>query len=212
LENDPHLDGAENWEYFRLLERIDTPSIRAILRQLAQRSGSDSDAVLRDQDGLRASQLAYRELYERGDLWALPELIKVGVGGDKGFGHYMAAGHLLRYPRHQVADAVRRALGESPSPPRARSSIGCLGSLADRPISSPSDSMPQVPTTFWPMRLTRVSFVWKTRCAYQTIGAVCGAKRFAAARQRRLLPTRQRHICDNGPTVRTTTVSREFAL
>ncbi len=26
------------------------------------------------------------------------------------------------------------------------------------------------------MRLTRVSFVWKTRCAYLTIGAVCGAK------------------------------------
>jgi hypothetical protein len=115
LENDPHFDGVENWEYFRLLERIDTPSIRAILRQLAQRRGSDSDAVLRDQDGLRASQLAYGELYERGDVWALPELIKVCVGGDKGFGRYMAE-HLLRYPRHEVADAIRRALGESPSP------------------------------------------------------------------------------------------------
>jgi hypothetical protein len=65
--------------------------------------------------GLRASKLAYDELFERGDVWALPELIKVCVGGDKGFGHYMAE-HLLRYPRHEVADAVRRALGESPSP------------------------------------------------------------------------------------------------
>jgi hypothetical protein len=117
LESDPRFDGAENWEYFRLLEKVDSPSIRAVLRRLAQRSGSDSDAVVRDQDGLRASRLAYGELFERGDLWALPELIIMCVGGDKSFGRYMAE-NLLRYPRSEVVEAVRRELARSPMPAR----------------------------------------------------------------------------------------------
>jgi hypothetical protein len=115
LESDPLFQEADNWEYFELLERVDGPSIRAVLRQLAQRRGSEGDAVLRDQDGLRASRLAYDELYERGDLWALPELVGICVGTDESFGRYMAE-NLLRFPRHEVAQAVRRELEKSPTP------------------------------------------------------------------------------------------------
>lgn len=113
LENDPQFDGSDNWEYFRLLDRVDTPSIRAVLRLLAQREGSSSDAVLRAEDGLRASRLAYDELFERGDLWALPQLIKVCVAGDGPFGRYMAE-KLLRFPHHDVRAAVRQELDKSP--------------------------------------------------------------------------------------------------
>lgn len=117
LESDPRFDGAENWEYFRLLERVDGRSIRALLQRLAQRRGSDNDAVVRNEDTLRASRLAYDELFERGDLWALPELIRMCVGDDKPFGRYMAE-NLLRFRRSEVAEAVRRELGRAPMPTR----------------------------------------------------------------------------------------------
>lgn len=57
--------------------------------------------------------MAYDELYQRGDLWALPELIRVCVDTDKGFGRYMAE-NLLRFPSHEVACQIRRELSKSP--------------------------------------------------------------------------------------------------
>jgi hypothetical protein len=138
-DNEPSLRGRENWDYLDFLERIDTPSIRDVLRDLARRRGTDADAVLRDNDGLRASRLAYEELFERGDSWALPELIRQCTGDDKFWGRHMAE-NLLHFRREDVADAIRRALGETSAPsPRAEliRLLGFFGAPSDAELIKP---------------------------------------------------------------------------
>jgi len=103
----PRFDGAEKWEYFRFLERFDGESIRVVLREMARRSGTEGDDILRESDGLRASRLAYNELFERGDPWALPELLRQCTDEQAPFARTRAE-KLLHFPREVVADAIRR--------------------------------------------------------------------------------------------------------
>ena len=105
-QKEPQFEGAEKWEYFRFLERFDDESIRGVLREVAGRSGTEGDDILRESDGLRASRLAYNELFERGDPWALPELIRC-IDEHSPFARIKAK-ELLNYPREIVADAIRR--------------------------------------------------------------------------------------------------------
>jgi HEAT repeat protein len=106
-QQEPRFDGAEKWEYFRFLERFDGESIRVLLRELAGRSGTEGDDILHESDGLRASRLAYNELFERGDPWALTELLRQRIDEHAPFARVRAK-ELLRYPREIVADAIRR--------------------------------------------------------------------------------------------------------
>ena len=113
-EQEPQFEGSENREYFRLLERIDSESIRVVLRDLAQRTGID-DQISRGTDGQSVARVAYDELFERGDSWALPELIRQCLGEDRPFARFMA-GRLQRFQREEVAEAIRSLLNRALTP------------------------------------------------------------------------------------------------
>lgn len=102
-----HFESQEGWEYLRLLERIDGESIRSVLRDLAEHAGTAEDEILRESDGLRLSRMAYDQLYDRGDTWALPQLVGEVIAEDRPHGRFMAE-RLLHYRREDVAAVIRR--------------------------------------------------------------------------------------------------------
>jgi hypothetical protein len=79
---------------------------------MAGRAGTDADDIVRDRDrendDLRASTLAYNELFARGDAWALPRLIAECVeGGPRG---YYRSRELRHFEQEEVGEAIRTRL------------------------------------------------------------------------------------------------------
>jgi hypothetical protein len=114
-DHEARFPGAKKWDLDHVLEQFDGEEVRALLRVLAGRVGTDADDVVREQnrdnEALRASTLAYDELYTRGDAWALSRLVAECVKGGA-LGHYRAQ-ELRNFEREAVGEAVRTRLTQA---------------------------------------------------------------------------------------------------
>jgi PBS lyase HEAT-like repeat-containing protein len=114
-EHESRFPGAKKWDLVHVLEQFDGEEVRVLLRVLAGRAGTDADDVVREpnreNEALRASALAYDELYTRGDAWALSRLVAECVKGGA-WGHYRSR-ELRIFQREAVGDAVRARLADT---------------------------------------------------------------------------------------------------
>jgi hypothetical protein len=106
--NEQDFRGKEKWDLLHAVEQIDSENVRRLLRILASQSGTPEDAVVRENDGLRASTLAYQELLYRGDSSAVGHFVGEAISRDRR--RAWVARDLGRLPREEVASQLRLAL------------------------------------------------------------------------------------------------------
>jgi HEAT repeat protein len=113
--HESQFPGAKKWDLDHVLEQFDGEEVRVLLRVLAGRAGTVADDFVREQnrdnEALRASTLAYDELYTRGDAFALPRLVAECMKGGT-WGHYRAR-ELRNFQRETVGETVRARLTEA---------------------------------------------------------------------------------------------------
>ncbi len=66
-EHEDEFQGGKRWELVQAFEALDGTAVREYLRRLALRRGTDGDVLLREDSKLLASDVALRELSDRGD-------------------------------------------------------------------------------------------------------------------------------------------------
>ena len=114
-DHESQFPGAKKRDLIHVLEHFDGEEVRALLKLLAERAGTDADDIVRerdkDNDALRVSTLAYDELFMRGDAWALPRLLSECVKGGA-WGHYRAR-ELRNFERGAVGEAIRSRLTQA---------------------------------------------------------------------------------------------------
>ena len=89
----------QNWGVIRAFEQIDSPDVRHLLRKWAERRGTLSDPVVRENDSLRMSQLCIRELTDRGDEFAAQKPKRDGPVARAGFPRRFVARHIQEFGR-----------------------------------------------------------------------------------------------------------------
>lgn len=95
------------WEVLHALEALDGPGVRAFFRDVVRRRGTGSDVVLRTQDGYRASDVALRELCDRGDESVVGHFVREAL---EDHGHFWYVGDDLD---EFSTTSVRRELAEA---------------------------------------------------------------------------------------------------
>ena len=123
--NEQVFQGKEKWDPIHAIEQIDSENVRRLLRILARRSGTPEDAVVRDNDGLRASMLAYQELLYRGDPAVVEHFVGEAISQDQR--RSWVARDLGRLPRVEVARHLRMALDRSGSDDERAAIVRLLG-------------------------------------------------------------------------------------
>jgi hypothetical protein len=119
----PKLD-TERWGLVHNIEQLDGREVRELLYRWASRLGTPEDHTVRD-DGLTFATLAYWELLNRGDDFAVPFYVKEAISEDQR--RSWRAGDLRHFSSTAVARELRQALPLAEKPAVVAQIIRLLG-------------------------------------------------------------------------------------
>ncbi len=114
LANESIFKGEDKWDVLDAVEPLDSDNVRKLLRELASREGTPEDEVVRQNDGLRASTLAYQDLLDRGDCFAAGHYVREATSLDERRA-WVASRDLGKLPREEVAYHLRLAFDRAGS-------------------------------------------------------------------------------------------------
>jgi hypothetical protein len=124
-EQEKAFKGSEKWNLLHAVEQIDSCNVRRFLRMITNRRGTQEDTVLRENDGLRISTLAYQDLMYRGDLAAVEYFVTEAISLDQR--RAWAERDLVKLSRDDVAQSLRQALASADMDARRAAIIRLLG-------------------------------------------------------------------------------------
>jgi hypothetical protein len=128
--NEQVFQGKEKWNLIHAVEQIDSKNVRRLLRLLASRKGMPEDAVVRENDGLCASTLAYHELLYRGDTSAVSPFVGEAVSLDPR--RTWVARELARFPQEQVSSHLGLALSRASGDEERATIVRLLGFVGSK--------------------------------------------------------------------------------
>lgn len=114
----------EKWQFAHAFEQIDGKEVRELLYQWAARMGTPADSLARD-DGVTIATIAYWELLNRGDDFAVPYYVREAISEDER--RSWRARDLLRFSPPVVAKELWVHLALAASPTRVARILQVLG-------------------------------------------------------------------------------------
>jgi HEAT repeat protein len=132
-EHEDEFRGGKKWDLIQALEALDGTAVREYFRRLVLRRGTDGDVLLRNDSKLLASDVALRELSDRGDDFVVGHFVAEALGED---GRAWFVGRELgQFPGAAVRRELAAVLSAGENSPtrlaRAMRLLGAYGAAED---------------------------------------------------------------------------------